>query len=625
MNGRQQSWISRKGVIVAAATMSFVVALNGVVGYRDIRVVVNNFEEARRDGNTRIDLDSVLNDLLNAETGQFGFLITGNQHSLAPYHTAVHQIPIDLQHIDELTRTEPGQQARLRALRPLVSQRLTEMQRILDTYDKSGARAALAMASGGPGSRLMDSIRTTIGAMTAEEERQRIESRMKADASGSHAFKVVIVSTTVAFVLLLLSFLQFAIAARAERAARDRAESAWKAETTAREDSETANRVKDRFIAAVSHELRTPLTSILGWSAVLIAEDVDSELINEGLTTIQRSASVQKRLIEDLLDMSRVQTGKLLLSTRTLDLFDVADGAIASMRPAADAKSITIVTTLERGIRISGDPDRLQQVIWNLMTNAVKFTPRGGTIEVSVRRDRSHATIEVRDSGEGIEESFLPHVFETFRQSDSSRARVQQGLGLGLSIAKYLIEAHGGTISVWSAGEGQGSTFRVSLPIMPIVHGEMPIHAALPITDDLNGEPIALPASDALTNLSVLIVDDHAATLRILEFVLRKSGARVYPANSTAEAFELLRKLRPDIVVTDIGMPGEDGLSFVTRVRALPEKDGGLTPAIALTAYIREEDSARLLSGGFQRYLTKPIEPMELVNAVSAVMCQTIS
>jgi signal transduction histidine kinase/CheY-like chemotaxis protein len=619
MNELKRSWISRNSVVIAAAIMSLAVAFNGWIGYRDIEVVVNNFEEARKDGNTRLDLDGVLNDLLIAETGQRGFLLTGDRRLLDPYRRAVREIPVDLQKVDQLTRMEPGQQARLAVLRPLLSQRLAEMQRAIDTYDASGPDVALAQISSGPGEKLMDSILRTAAGMTEEEDRQRGEARNKADASGRRAFRVVIISTTVATLLLLLSFLQFGVAARTERVARAKAESAWEAEARAREDSETANRVKDQFIATVSHELRTPLTSILGWSAVLIAENVESEVIREGLVTIQRSASTQKRLIEDLLDASRILTGKLRLSMRTLKLSDVIHGAVESMRPAADAKSITITTNLDEDIRISGDPDRLQQVAWNLITNAVKFTPRDGTIEVNVRRERSRAIIEVRDSGEGIEESFLPHVFEPFRQADASRARVHKGLGLGLSIGKYLVEAHGGVISVWSAGKGRGSTFRVSLPIMPIVHGEMPDDSPLPAIGDSNEPPIVLPASDVLTDRSVLIVDDHPATLRILEFVLRRSGAQVFPASSAAEAYALLRARRPAIMVSDIGMPDEDGLSLLHRIRALPEESGGRTPAIALTAYVRKEDCDRLLAGGFQAYLTKPIEPIELVNAIRAV------
>jgi signal transduction histidine kinase len=260
-------------------------------------------------------------------------------------------------------------------------------------------------------------------------------------------------TTSVAAVLLLLTFAQITVAARANERARA--------------ESESANRMKDQFLATVSHELRTPLTAILGWSAILAERNADAQMVAEGAATIQHSASVQKKLIEDLLDVSRIQAGKLRLSMRPLDLGQAVRRAIDSMRPAADAKSIAVVTSIEAGIEVSGDPDRLQQIVWNLMTNAVKFTPRGGRIEAGVLRSGSQASIEIRDSGEGIDPSFLPHVFEPFRQSDSSRARVHKGLGLGLSIVKYLVEAHGGTVAVFSPGLGEGATFCVLLPLMP--------------------------------------------------------------------------------------------------------------------------------------------------------------
>jgi len=414
----------------------------------------------------------------------------------------------------------------------------------------------------------------------------------------------VIVSTAVAVVLLLLTFTQFGIAARANERAR--------------EESESANRVKDQFIATVSHELRSPLTAILGWSAMLEDPDIDRQTILEAATTIQSSASVQKKLIEDLLDVSRIMTGKLRLSMRTIDLRDVISTAVDAMRPAAAAKSIALVTTIEPGIRISADGDRLQQVVWNIMTNAVKFTARGGSIAVNVAREASHAVVEIRDSGEGMDASFLPHVFEPFRQSDSSRARVHNGLGLGLSIVKYLVEAHGGTVSASSAGKGQGTMFRVSLPIMPIVHGEISDDSPLPFTGDIADARVALPEPDALRGLSLLVVDDDAPTLSTLSFVLKKCGAGVLTASSSAEALAVFRAQRPDVVVSDIGMPDEDGLALLGQIRAFDEADGGLTPAVALTAYVRKEDSERLLACGFQAYLTKPVEPLELVNAVHA-------
>jgi signal transduction histidine kinase len=463
-----QSRSSRKGIVIAATVLALAVVLNGVIGVREIRAIVANFNAARRDGNTRISLDTLLYDLLTAETGRRRFFYTGDALSLEAYESAVQRIPADLARIDSLTLLEPPQQARLRILRPLVFAWLAETHRTIHQQHVRGSNTARSDL----GTTLPVPVRTVIAAMTNEEERQRNEARLKSDASATRALETVIASSSLATIFVFVTFVQFGIAARAEKNARKQMQAALMAETRAREDSEALNRLRDQFIANVSHELRTPLTAILGWSAILTSGDADPSTVTEGLAAIQGSASVQKRLIEDLLDVSRIITGKLQLSMRTLDLSNVVRVAIDSIRPAAGAKSIIVITDLEPGIRISGDPDRLQQVVWNLTTNAVKFTPHAGMIAVTVRRDHDRSLLEVRDSGEGIDASFLPHLFEPFRQSDPSRATLHGGLGLGLSIAKYLVEAHGGTIAVWSAGKDKGSTFCVSLPVVPSHTGE---------------------------------------------------------------------------------------------------------------------------------------------------------
>ncbi len=398
---RRSFALSRILIIVAAATAFAVVALHGITGYRATRAIIDQFAEAQQDADTIVAIDRVLDDVVNAETEQ-------------------RQIDADLGTVGRLTAAEPEQQKRLRTLRVAIHE------------------------------NLMGTVRRTAHEMRDHEEAERTAARAVADASSRRVLRGIVIATSVAALLLLLTFAQVEIAGRASRRAR--------------EESESANRMKDQFLATVSHELRTPLTAILGWSAILSGNDVDAQMLHEGLATIQRTASVQKKLIEDLLDVSRIQSGKLRLSMRTLELAEAVRAAVDSMRPAADAKSIAIATHLERGIRISGDPDRLQQIVWNIITNAVKFTPRGGRIEVSVARIDSLALIEIGDSGEGIDLAFLPHVFEPFQQSDSSRARVHKGLGLGLSIVKYLVEAHGGTVSIRSDGQGKGTTLRVLLP-----------------------------------------------------------------------------------------------------------------------------------------------------------------
>lgn len=591
---------------IGAATLAFlVVAVSGFMEYRGTRVVIGEFATARQDSNTIVALNDVLADVLSAETGQRGLMMTGDRKYLGPYRRGVEHIDADLTRVDQLTSQEPDQQARLRVLRSAISSKLAELDQTIRTHDAIGQSAAMAIVASGRGRDDMGNVRRAIDAMRTVEEREREVSRVNADNSSARVLKGVAIGTCLAAVLLLLTFVQFGIASRASQRAR--------------EESESANRMKDQFIATVSHELRTPLTAILGWAAILRDDQVDPQTLDEGLATIQLSASVQKKLIEDLLDVSRIQTGKLRLSMRTLDLTDVIRGAIESMRPAADAKSLRITTAIEAGIRISGDPDRLRQIVWNLMTNAVKFTPKSGEIAINVTRADSHVVIEVRDTGDGIDLTFLPHVFQPFRQSDSSRARVHKGLGLGLSIVKYLVEAHGGSVSVWSAGNGMGTTFRVSLPIMPIVHGEMSDETALPIANETGSFPITLPSPHALRGLKIMVVDDHEPTREILSFVLQRSGGEVVSASGAAAAMTLFRAHRPDVIVSDIGMPDEDGLTLLERIRKLPSSAGGETPAIALTAYVRREDSERLLGGGFQAYLTKPVEPVELVHAICEI------
>jgi signal transduction histidine kinase len=396
-------------LIAVLAAMAFAaVAAHGVIEYRGTKTILSQFAEARQDSDTIIALDKVLDGV---------------------YRQDVRQIDVQLRALERLTAQEPLQQKRLKTIGRLIAVGFDEQR-----------------------------LRREVDAMRATEEQERAVARARAAASSERVLEGIEVSTSVAAVLLLLTFFQFGIAARANQRAR--------------RESESANRLKDQFLATVSHELRTPLTAILGWSAILQESAADPRTLGEGLTAIQRSASVQKQLIEDMLDVSRIQAGKLRLSMRALDLSEAVRAAIDSMRPAADAKSISIVTSFQGSLRISGDPDRLQQIVWNLMTNAVKFTPSGGEIAAVVWRGGAQAVIEIRDSGEGIDAAFLPHVFEPFRQSDSSRAHQHKGLGLGLSIVKYLVEAHGGTVSAASDGAGRGTTFRVSLPVMAIVHGE---------------------------------------------------------------------------------------------------------------------------------------------------------
>jgi signal transduction histidine kinase/CheY-like chemotaxis protein len=380
--------------------------------------------------------------------------------------------------------------------------------------------------------------------------------------------------------------------------------------------AETATRARDEFLATVSHELRTPLTSMIGW-VQLLRDERDPEVLAEGLETIDRNARAQGRLIEDILDFSRINAGKLRLDVRPVELIDVINEAVDVVRPAADAKGLRLNCVLDPNVGlVSGDPDRLQQVVWNLLSNAVKFTPRGGRVQVRLQRANSHAELTVSDTGEGIAPSFLPFVFDRFSQADSSSSRSHGGLGLGLGIVRHLVELHGGAVQAFSAGPGEGAMFTVRLPLIAAhQHQEdRPAAADRTLVRGLSREPLA-----DLTGVSVLVVEDHVDARALLKMILQKCGAAVQTAANVPEALALLRESRPDLIISDIEMPGEDGYSFIRKVRA-EETTPGRIPAIALTAYTRGVDRVRALAAGFQTHMSKPVEPAELAAAVKSLL-----
>jgi signal transduction histidine kinase/ActR/RegA family two-component response regulator len=386
-------------------------------------------------------------------------------------------------------------------------------------------------------------------------------------------------------------------------------------EQQARAEAESASRIKDEFLSTLSHELRTPLTSILGWANLLNMGNLDGATRAQALETIERNAQVQKRLIDDLLDVSRIISGKLRLDVREVDLGSVIEDAIDVVRPAADAKSIHLAFHQEPGLGpVNGDHSRLQQVVWNLLFNAVKFTPEGGRVEVSFEREGSRARVTVSDTGRGISPDFLPHVFDRFRQADGATTRNYGGLGLGLAIVRHLIEAHGGTVSVESAGQGLGAAFSITLPFLAVkIEAAETAHAGRTHESGLSRE--TLPRE--LHGVRVLVVDDDVEARQMISTVLAQSGAEVRTCLSSGEALEALSRWRPDVLMSDIGMPNEDGYALIQRVRRLRQECGGRIPAAALTAYAREEDRERALSCGFQVHVAKPVEAAELISVVS--------
>jgi PAS domain S-box-containing protein len=391
-------------------------------------------------------------------------------------------------------------------------------------------------------------------------------------------------------------------------------------ERAARSDAERASRTKDEFLATLSHELRTPLNAVLGWTMVLRKlKSLPDEAAN-ALNVIERNARSQAQIIADLLDMSSIISGKVRLDVQRTDLASIITATVETVRPATQAKNIRLQVVLDpMAGPVRGDPNRLQQVLWNLLTNAVKFTHKDGRVTITLARVNSHLEIEVIDNGEGIEPAFLPHMFDRFRQGDASTTRRHGGLGLGLSIVKQLVELHGGSISVKSAGRGMGATFRVVLPVMATaVDSTVPAEAREHPAHSVSGPDVEAMSIIDLTGAKVLVVDDEPDARLLIQRLLEDCHASVLTASSAVEALQVLGRDSVDVIVSDIGMPGEDGFSLIRRIRAIKDRNAS-TPAVALTAYARVEDRVKAIQAGFQMHLSKPVEPMELMTMVASL------
>ena len=386
-----------------------------------------------------------------------------------------------------------------------------------------------------------------------------------------------------------------------------------KSEQKARSDAERESQMKDQFLATLSHELRTPLNAIVGWSQLLGAGKASEQDVQEGLLVIERNARAQTQLIEDLLDMSRIITGKLRLDVQRVELPQVITAAIAAVQHAADARGIRLQPTIDPlAGPVTGDPARMQQVVWNLLSNALKFTPAGGRVQVVVERVNSHVEISVSDTGMGIKPEFLPYVFDRFRQADSTTTRNHGGLGIGLAIVKHLVELHGGQVRAKSPGEHQGSTFIVALPVSLIHNDDERPPSPRKISETPETECPAV-----LRGVHVLVVDDEPDTRALMRKVLENCEAKVESAASVDEALAAFKKRVPDVLVSDIGMPGKDGYELIGAIRRLPPRDGGAVPAVAITAFARSEDRRRSLLAGFDMHASKPIEPSELLAIIT--------
>jgi len=740
-------WTIEKKIMAGAGLVLAILLINALVSYRATRRLIDNERLVGHTHEVLSELDDVMSTVDDAETGERGYLLTGEKSYLEPYQSAVGAIHARVEKLVQLTADNPNWQAHLPALEREIADRLDNLKSQIDRRKSGRADGARQIVMSDVGERQMDDVRHDIAGMESEENDLLERQSEEAKASGRYSFLTDFVANLIA--CGLLSSVSYVVVSdvnarkRAGEALRQQREwlqvtlssigdaviatdtngditflnpvaeslTGWKqeeaqgqslrkvfnimneqtretvenpalraiqeglivglanhtvliakdgtempiddsgapikgaegkvigavlifrditerrlaeeerstllaSERAAREKAEAASRSKDEFVAMISHEIRSPLNSILGWAQLLRRGKFDQAETERATEIIERNARTQSQLIEDLLDISRVITGKLTLNVRSVELAQIIEAAMDSIRPAAEAKSIQLQASLgSRGSLVSGDPNRLQQIVWNLLSNAVKFTPRHGRVEVSLRRVDSDFQITVSDSGVGISPEFLPFVFDRFSQANTTSERKYGGLGLGLAIVRHLVELHGGTARADSPGEGQGATFTVTLPVKALREKMSEMEPAAPSAEYAD----SLTDAIMLDGLRVMIVDDEAETRDLLTAMLTRRGAEVKACASAAEALEEIERWRPSLLVSDIGMPDEDGYTLIGKLRALgPERGGGI-PAVALTTYARSEDRMRALASGFQVHVPKPIEAGELVVVIASL------
>lgn len=595
----------------------------GVISNAELSALANSSARVQRSYDllqTLHDLNAALTD---TETNQRGFLLTQDPSYLSQYDNAIAQIRLAMIELRRLSSGEPETRTAIDSLEALAGGKLADLQESLSHAQAGAKHSAMANEVQGKGKYLMDAFRRNSAALE-NIQRRLLDRRRHQEAEARFFSQAVLVTTVVLSVLLVGAaamvsrrfddrrmMLEKEIAER--RRAEENREALLVSERAARSEAERATRLKDEFVATLSHELRTPLNAIVGWASILRA-DRRSETITQGVEVIERNAKLQAQMIEELLDMSRIISGKLLFELEKTDVAELVEAAVAAVRPAAAAKGIVLNLNVARCSCVSADPARLQQVAWNLLTNAIKFTPRAGHVDVTLREHRGQLELSISDTGLGIKPEFLPFVFDRFRQADASTTRRHGGLGLGLAIVKSLVELHGGTVDVESPGEGQGATFIVRLPI-PALMEEVPESAPEP---EIQGTP-------ELSGLRILVVDDEDDARTLARRVLEERGAQVMTVSSAAEAMASVGENNPpSVLVSDIGMPEQDGYDLIRQMRALPG-DAGRVPAVALTALARAEDRKRALSAGYQKHVSKPVDPAELVAVIAALAGQALA
>jgi signal transduction histidine kinase/ActR/RegA family two-component response regulator len=604
--------------------LAFLVALSailsiGFVSYTELSTLADSSASVQRSYDVLQTLDDLDGALTDSEANQRGFLLTRDPSYLTQYDAAIAQIRLAVTELKRLGAAEPSTSTPLAELSRLANAQLDDLQKTVHATE-SGDRATLAHMAEGAGTQIMAAFRRFSADLDAAQ-RRLLEMRRQEEHEARTTSEAVLIGTIVlslifigAAVLISRRFDERRRELEREITERRRAEEYREAllasERTARAEAERATRLKDEFVATLSHELRTPLNAIVGWASIL-RSDRRVGSVAQGMEVIERNAKAQAQMIEDLLDMSRIVSGKLRIDLQLIDPAAVLKAAVASIRPSADAKDIELHAALEPVGMINSDAGRLQQIIWNLLTNAIKFTPRKGSVGVSLRSVDGQAEIAVCDTGQGIPVEFLPYVFDRFRQADASTTRHHGGLGLGLSIVKSLVEMHKGTVEARSEGEGRGATFTVRLPL-----ARSQPHAVNP---HYKSERVREVDEPTLRGLRILVVDDEPDARALARRVLEERGAHVVTVASALEALAVVdSEIAPSVVVSDIGMPEEDGYDLIRKMRALPGNAGRI-PAVALTALARTEDRQRALLEGYQTHVSKPVDPAELVAVIANV------
>lgn len=613
----------RKGLVTAGfAALLVIWALNFWVEGQ----VFTRLQRAQREvshlKDTRKELLRLIITYTDAETGQRGYLLTGDDKYLGPYLAAQGRLKFLTTNLASILGNDEG----LQVLSQAGQAKLEELQRTIDLRRAGQPEAAAATVRTDVGKLLMDQIRQAGNRLQAELDVKAARILQDARHQKRRAERLawltqgLLGGTLLCFYLVVLRiWREREQMLAAERRAKQATERALATERAAHSEAARANRLKDEFLGIVSHELRTPLSAILNWTTLLRNGGEDERGFQTGLETIARNAQAQARLVEDLLDMSRITTGKIRLQIEAVDLREVVAAVTESLRPAVQAKGVRVETVWGASLlNVLGDADRLRQVVWNLATNAVKFTPRGGTIRLSLARVESWVELCVEDTGKGIRQEFLPRIFERFSQQDGSTTRQNPGLGLGLAITRHLVELHGGTIHADSPGENQGATFRVRIPVTAArVGGHQPTENRLEVEEGAETEEKRDLEAVKLPGTRVLAIDDQADACEAYARLLGRAGAEVRTAESVAAALGILSHWTPHVILCDIGMPGQDGYTFIQILRAGPVVAGRHIPALALTAFTRPEDRNRALEAGFNGYLTKPVNLHELTRKVA--------